>query len=521
MNKLLYFFLLNLSLFDSLNHSERKLALVIGNSLYAEYPLANPVNDALKMKETLEGLGFKVTLLLNGNQKSIKIAIADFGNQVGLDKSTVGLFYYAGHGIQANGKNYLVPVDAQIKSEADYDIYCVDIEGLTNYLEKAENQMNMLILDACRNNPYAKARSLGKSGGLAAINAPSGTMIAFATSPGKTASDGYQENGLYTQELIKAMKIPDIKVEDVFKQVRIQVKKLSLDQQIPWENSSITGDFYFVRNPKLELINPSTQNTVLSPPAPATNVTANLGFVFINNKKFKMGATGRPFNEQPIHEVEVGNFWMSKFEVTVKEWQTYCDDLDKKMPIIPDETFDDTYWRKRLDHPITNITWFEAAEYANWLSSRKGLPQVYKILESSVSWNPNANGYRLPTEAEWELSARIGNYDSPFAGSLNEQEVSWSTINSDDRTHPVGLKKANEANIHDMSGNVWEWCWDWYDEYYYKKSERVNPLGILAGNIRAIRGGSWLSADNRVTVRKGRSPFTKSTEVGFRLVRND
>ncbi len=496
--------------------TDRRVALVVGNSKYKLDPLTNPTNDARKMKETLENMGFEVTLVLNSSEKELRAAIATFGQLLGSDKGMVGLFYFAGHGIQANGKNYLVPVDATINSEADYDINCVDIDLLNGYLEKAENQFNILILDACRNNPYAKkTRSIGKSGGNFTISAPAGTMIAFATAPDKTASDGQQDNGLYTQELIKAMKTPNIKIEDVFKQVRIQVKKISQDQQIPWESSSIVGDFYFVRNNNQPPpIKPSTD-----PEPIATSNTANLGLVFINSRSYKMGSINRPFNEQPVHEVSIDNFWIAKYEVTIKDWQNYCVAIDKAMPYIEDVEFDDTYWGKRQDHPITNITWLEACEYANWLSQKKGLSKVYQIAESTVTWDPSANGYRLPTEAEWEMAARSPYTDYPYAGSNYEQEVSWSNSNSEDHTHTVGLKKPNEAMLFDMSGNVWEWCWDWYDEYYYKISTKYNPAGINVGAMKAIRGGSWLSVDNRVTLRRGRSPKTKSTEIGFRLVK--
>ena len=529
---LLFIIILFISTSFRFSENEKRVALIIGNSGYKDYPLNNPANDAKKMKETLEAAGFEVTVVLNSSQKNLKTAISNFGNKLSNQKNTVGLFYYAGHGIQANGKNYLVPVDAIINSEADYEINCVNLEVLNDYIERASNQMNIIILDACRNNPFAKKnRSFGTAGGsgLAAFNAPSGTMIAFATSPGKVAADGSADNGLYTQELIKAIKIPNIKIEDVFKRVRIQVKKLSQDEQIPWENSSITGDFYFTENRTI-----STENTKTIEPIEApivkkeiNNNLKNQGAVFISGSTFKMGAINRPYNEFPIHTVRVDDFWISKYEVTVKEWKKYCKAVNKEMPVpigIEFENINMTdYWNSKENNPITNVSWLEAVEYTNWYSQQMGVAQSYRINDATVEWDRNSNGFRLPTEAEWELAARgsLKSNNLPFAGSNVESEVGWSNANSDDKTHPVGLKKANEANLFDMTGNVWEWCFDWYDEYYYKNSEKENPSGIVSGTMKSIRGGSWLSNDNKITVRKGKTIKTKSTEIGFRLAHNN
>jgi len=197
------------------------------------------------MSLELKKLGFEVTTITNGSQNQMKQAISNYGTQLSKDKNTVGLFYYAGHGIQVKGKNYIVPTDAKIEKEPDVEVYCVDLDGLLANLEYAGNNMNVIILDACRNNPFGRGFRSQAGNGLATVNAPTGTYIAFATAPGSTAADGENSNGLYTQEFVKALQIPNIRIEDVFKKVRTQVKSLSNGQQIPWENSSIEGDFYF------------------------------------------------------------------------------------------------------------------------------------------------------------------------------------------------------------------------------------------------------------------------------------
>ncbi len=218
----------------------KRVALVVGNSKYAESPLKNPANDARDMAKALRGLGFDVIEKIDVGQRDLNRAIADFGSRLTVDG--VALFYYAGHGIQMRGKNYLVPVDAQIASESAVRAEAVDVDAVLDQMVNSE--LNIVILDACRNNPFERRfRSVG--GGLAQMDAPRGTLLAYATSPGKTASDGAGSNGIYTQELLKLMQTPSISVEQVFKEVRRSVQAITGNNQTPWESSSLTGDFYF------------------------------------------------------------------------------------------------------------------------------------------------------------------------------------------------------------------------------------------------------------------------------------
>ena len=231
--------------------AQKRLALIIGNSAYQNITaLPNPVNDAKLMSSTLRELGFEVMCFTDLDRKTMTDKIYDFGDKL-KEQNAVGLFYYAGHGLQVNGVNYLVPVTASVKREQEVDDECVSIEKVLGQLEYAGNDLNIIILDACRNNPFASvSRSASGDGGLAQMNAPKGTFVAYATSPGKTASDGTGNNGLYTEQLAKAVKIPGAKIEDVFKTVRNEVYKASKEmgaEQIPWENSSIFGDFYFLK----------------------------------------------------------------------------------------------------------------------------------------------------------------------------------------------------------------------------------------------------------------------------------
>jgi uncharacterized caspase-like protein len=222
--------------------SERKIALVIGNGGYKDAPLRNPVNDARDIAKALRDLGFEVMHGENLSQNDMKRQIRSFGEKI--SNGGVGLFYYAGHGTQINGVNYLIPVDAVITKAEEVEYESVDVGLVLAQMESAQNRLNLVILDACRNNPFARAFRSARSG-LASIDAPSGTLIAYATAPGSVAIDGSGDNGLYTSELLSAMREPGNKVEDVFKLVRIAVQAKSNGRQIPWESSSLVGDFYF------------------------------------------------------------------------------------------------------------------------------------------------------------------------------------------------------------------------------------------------------------------------------------
>jgi hypothetical protein len=220
----------------------QRMALVIGNGSYKDSPLTNPVNDAKAIAQALRENGFTVTLRTNADMKEMLASIRDFGDQ--LRKGGVGVFYYAGHGMQIKGRNYLIPVATTIAREDEVAYAAVDAQAVLDKMEAAGNGTNIMILDACRNNPFGRSFR-GAQQGLAQMDAPVGTLVAFATAPGSVASDGGGQNGLYTQHLLTAMREPGAKVEDVFKRVRTAVRQDSRGKQVPWESTSLEGDFYF------------------------------------------------------------------------------------------------------------------------------------------------------------------------------------------------------------------------------------------------------------------------------------
>lgn len=238
----------------------KRVALVIGNGDYVNARrLSNPVNDATDMAKTLKELDFEVISGTNLNLKQMTDKVREFGDKLKVSGG-VGLFYYAGHGIQVGGRNYLIPVEADILREDEIAFSSLNLNFVLQKLDAASNGLNIVVLDACRNNPFARSWSRDASdGGLAQITAPTGTFIAYATSPDRTASDGTGRNGLYTAQLLKYIKQPNLKIEEAFKQVTIAVDRTSDGKQIPWTSSSLRGEFYFTNPTASAKIPPKQQ----------------------------------------------------------------------------------------------------------------------------------------------------------------------------------------------------------------------------------------------------------------------
>jgi uncharacterized caspase-like protein len=218
-------------------------ALVIGNSSYGFGPLKNPANDAKAIGDALRTSGFEVSMGLDLSRQQMLEAIRAYGESLTRAKA-IGIFYFAGHGVQLAWRNYLLPVDAEIRRLEDIEAKCVDVNAVIDGISKAANPMNVVILDACRENPFAGVKL--EQRGLSQLDAPPATLLAYATAPGNLASDGDGANGLYTEQLLKEMKVADAKIEDVFKRVRLTVRRRSNGQQIPWESTSLEEDFWFI-----------------------------------------------------------------------------------------------------------------------------------------------------------------------------------------------------------------------------------------------------------------------------------
>lgn len=219
-----------------------RVALLIGNNQYATTPLRNAANDAKDLGDALKELGFKVIVRENASRKDMIEAIREFGQA--LDGAEAGLFFFAGHAMQFKDRNYLIPIDAAMGSEEDVTFFSVDVSQVFDRMEKARTRFNFLILDACRDNPFAASFKLTQAG-LAQMSAPSGTLIAYATAPGSVAADGFRRNGIYTTHILQNIKVPDLPVEIMFKRVREGVERETRKLQTPWDSSSLKGDFVF------------------------------------------------------------------------------------------------------------------------------------------------------------------------------------------------------------------------------------------------------------------------------------
>ena len=239
---------------------DRQVALVIGNAAYRVGALKNPVNDAQAVAGALKGLGFDVALRENTSLRDMIEAFRQFS--LSARTARVRVIFYAGHGVQVKGRNYLLPVDTEIRAEDEVAAKSADLNELLERLGGMQSGINIVILDACRNNPFSGALVLGPDGrrlkfrgatpaGLAPVEAPLGSMVAFSTAPGGVALDNPGEkNSLYTKHLLGHMQSPGLPVEMLFKQVRLAVARETGRVQVPWESSSLTGDFCFRLGPQ-------------------------------------------------------------------------------------------------------------------------------------------------------------------------------------------------------------------------------------------------------------------------------
>ncbi|GHU49100.1 hypothetical protein FACS1894200_07310 [Spirochaetia bacterium] len=242
--------------------------------------------------------------------------------------------------------------------------------------------------------------------------------------------------------------------------------------------------------------------------------------VRIQGGTFTMGSpaneAGRYSNEGPQHQVTVSGFSMSKTEVTQAQWRelmgtTIQQQRDKAYPGY-------SLYGEGDNYPMYYVSWYDAVAYCNARSLKEGLTPVYTINGTNVSWNQSANGYRLPTEAEWEYACRAGT-TTPYSSGSSVDTAGWYSSNSGNKTHPVGTKQANAWGLHDMHGNVWEWCWDWYSAY--SSGAQTDPMGAASGSDRVVRGGSWgVSAQSLRSANRGsHTPADGDNGNGFRLAR--
>ena len=506
----------------------QKFALVIGNGNYTGISrLNNPVNDANDMAAALQGLGFTVDKILNGNLDQMEASIMQMARRLGASANAYGFFYYAGHGVQSGGDNYLIPVDASnIQSEHHLRQRAVSVQAMLDNFNDSGNTLNVIVLDACRDNPFSWNRS-GSRGLTIVGKPPADSIIVYATSAGSVAADGTSRNGLFTSHLLHNLKTPGLEVQEMFRRTMGDVARASGNIQRPEYRSQFYETAYLGAPP-------AAAQAQAQPAAPAQQQrSAPANFVRVEGGSFQMGShIGYYDDQRPVRTVKIRSFYMGKTEVTQREWfEVMGTTVRQQLAILKSEYL--TLAGESDNHPMYCVSWYEAIEYCNKKSIKEGLTPAYDKKGTTVTWNRNASGYRLPTEAEWEYAAK-GGIGSPgnytYAGSNDINAVAWYSAYDKDwkpigerTTMLVGTKAPNGLGLYDMSGNVFEWCWDWYAPSYSNAGGNDNPTGAPSGKDRAVRGGAWSHGESAASTVMRSSydtfyPDYRFNDVGFRVV---
>jgi hypothetical protein len=405
--------------------TERRLALVIGNSNYTFSPLKNPVHDATDMAESLKKLGFNVVLKTDASKRDMGRAVEDFGKR--LMGGDVGLFYYAGHGMQVSGVNYLIPVNASINEETDVEYEAIDAGRILATMYNAKSRINIVILDACRDNPYVRSfRSATR--GLAIISkAPAGTIISYSTSPGDVALDGKVRNSPYTFSLLQYMKEPGLKIEEVFKNVRQKLSRETGGRQIPWEMSSLQEDFYFV---------PGWENMV-SDPIVSDNLQAKQRLL---KQQRKLEEQKRQFEEEQ--------------QSVKQEKELIAKTVPLKTIRVVKTSSDARYFSSEegiITDTKTDLEWYMGPDKeTNWYEAKKW------VTELSIS----GGGWRMPTildlKSLYESGKGIHNLDPIFQTTAC---YSWSDEFHDSWLFPsASTFHFNTGDMSDVQASYRYFC---------------------------------------------------------------
>ncbi len=541
------------------------MALVIGNGAYQHArPLNNPKNDATAMSAALKKVGFTVTTRTDAGLTEMKDALREFIDGLYADDSeeTVALVYFAGHGLQIDGRNYLIPVDAKVARDYEVPDETLAMDSVMRALESAGEGLNILILDCCRDNPFSRSWSGGRSSvgaGLAMPKqAPKGMFVAFATSPGDVAADGDGKNSPYTCALVRHLATPGVAFEEVFKATGRDVSSATGGDQEPWFNSKFYGTFAFVPGNGAGPGGSGGSGAMVPTPAPSPSPSPSPLVTIPEPAKIGPGdaTKERPFaNSLGMKFVPVVNYTdgsrvlFSIWETRVQDYAAYA----AKNPGVNLEWKDYEYkgHGQGPDHPVVNVNWEDAKAFCAWLTES----------ERAAGRIGPKDEYRLPTDHEWSYAVGIGdqenvdetpkkkngeiegvypwgtawpppdrveNYASseavaafkftgiaPLAAVLVHRREAVAAFKFtgiegyDDGyafTAPVGSYRANDKGLYDLGGNIWEWCEDWYDPAEPK--------------YRVLRGGSWCSNAEiyfRSSIRNYDAPGNRGNR-GFRCV---
>ncbi|MBL8288967.1 MAG: caspase family protein [Rubrivivax sp.] len=482
-----------------------KHALLIGNAQYAQSPLRNPENDARDLGEALRALGFEVTVLLNATRAQMLEATARFARR--LDRNALSLVYFGGHGVQVGGRNFVLPIlpANALKSGDDLPAQAVSLEAMMAPLASARPRFNLVVLDACRDNPFGDGR---QRGGLAPLDAPPNTLVAFATSPGKVAFDGEGRNGTYTAHLLRHIGKRELRIEEVFKLVRAGVLEESRGRQLPWENTALVGELALAAYPQPL----PTAAAVAAPEGPLAwvrdaaepelrrflgeNRDSRTRAVVLQRlvalrEKAPIRAEALALSERPcegcprMRALELPGagtatapLWVGADLVTTAELRR-C--IAARACAAPADLALAADW-----DPAQGVSAEVAQQYVGWLDA---LPAARRaglrfFLPSEAQWLAvyRASFFREDGRPLFEgrSACRVANlYDESGAAA---NRFGWEALGCNDgfaEASPVGLFSPSLQGLFDLVGNVWQWT-----------STCTDPQSAGCRQYRLV-GGSW------------------------------
>jgi formylglycine-generating enzyme required for sulfatase activity len=492
---------------------QERVALIIGNAGYpdATAPLSTTVRDVRALADELRRAEFSVDLKENLGKEEMKRAIDAFVGKI--RNGTVALFYFSGYGIQVARQTYLIPVNAQVWTEAEVRRDGVSLDALLADIHAKGAKVKIVIVDGARRNPFER-RFRSAPAGLAALDVPDGTLAMYSAALGKVINDGTGTNSVFASELLKELRESNKNAEEVFNRTRVGVSRATNGEQVPWVSSSLVDEFYFNTRSVVAAPAPPSPRPEPAPrpePVPPTPSTpaSSVGEVFrdcsdcvelvvVPAGSFEMGTSAE--YENPVRKVTIAKpFAIGRYEITFDEWDKCVDEGGCK------HRGDDRDWG-RGKRPAINLSWLDAKEFTAWLSKK-----TEKV-------------YRLPSEAEWEYAARAGTA-TPYwwgrevgKGQANCRECATGETA---KTLPVGSFKANAFGLFDTAGNAAEWVEDcWNDNY---RGAPANGTAWTSGQcrLRVLRGGAF---DSQSKYLRSMARFRYDNDVryvanGFRVVR--
>ena len=435
--------------------TEKRVALVIGNANYGQDggQLNNPVNDAEDIASSLRKAGFDVLLLLNSNRREMRAAIRQFGEK--LKDADASMFYYSGHGIQIDGRNYLIPIGYDIATAHEVEDEAINLAYVFGYVAEGRGRVNVIVLDACRNNVFATKRVKGFSRGLATAEGPSGSLVAFATQPGNTASDGnsIERNSPYTKALLKDMVQPGLTVEEVFKLVRADVLKDTRKEQEPWEHTSLTPPNFYFFAPVTIVVNPPaievTQPTSVSPPQ-VEELKLTAKELFALAQQYESG------NGKVKDEAEAVKLYRKAAEAgSVDAMHNLGHMLDAGRGGSKDESAAVTLYRKAAElgdaHVMTHVGWMlrdgrgvpkDLLEAAKWFRKAAGLEDKFGMHHLALLYTGESGFTRDDAQAMTWFSKAA---DLGYAPSMNYLGIGYARGLGVAKNLAEGLKWSRKA----------------------------------------------------------------------------